>query len=63
MGMLARKECVMQEEKISKALNKYSQAIKEVDINLSVSGGNRGRGDEKQKCEITIFLYRQGLVS
>lgn len=55
--------CVIQEEKIAKALNKYGAAIKEVDINLSVSGGNRGKGDEKQKCEITIFLYRLGVVS
>lgn len=41
-------------------LARYAAAIKEVDINLSVS---KGKGEEKQKCELTVFLKRLGVVS
>jgi len=34
--------------------------VKEVDVNLSVS---KGKGEEKQKCEITVYMYRMGVVS
>ena len=53
---------MLQDQKISKALSKFARATKEVDVTLSVAGGNRGRGDEKQKCEITVFTLRNGVV-
>lgn len=48
-----------QEEKANKVLGRYASAIREVDINLSVS---KGKGDHKQKCELTVFLKRLGVV-
>ena len=41
-------------------LARYSSAIKEIDISLSVS---KGKGDDRQKCEFTVFLKRLGVVS
>lgn len=48
-----------QEEKVSKVLEKFAVSIKEVDVNLSVS---KGKGGEKHKCEITVFMLRMGVV-
>ena len=50
---------MLQEEKANKVLGRYGSAIKEVDINLSVS---KGKGDQKQKCELTVFTKRLGVV-
>jgi putative sigma-54 modulation protein len=47
------------EEKVSKVLEKFAVSIKEVDVNLSVS---KGKGGEKHKCEITVFMLRMGVV-
>lgn len=41
---------------------KYEAAIKEVDVSLSVSGGDSGKGPKKQKTEITIYTFRNGVV-
>jgi hypothetical protein len=42
---------------------KYEAAIKEVDVKLSVSGGDSGsKGPKKQKTEITIYTLRNGVV-
>ena len=50
---------VVQEEKVSKVLERFGTSIKEVDVNLSVS---KGKGGEKHKCEITVFMLRMGVV-
>ena len=49
-----------QEEKATKVLARYASAVREIDINLSVS---KGKGDDRQKCEFTVFLKRLGVVS
>ena len=41
---------------------KYEAAIKEVDVKLSVSGGDSGKGPKQQKTEITIYTLRNGVV-
>ncbi len=41
---------------------KYEAAIKEVDVKLSVSGGDSGKGPKQQKTEITIYTIRNGVV-
>ena len=40
-------------------LARYASAVREVDISLSVS---KGKGDDRQKCEFTVFLKRLGVV-
>ncbi|KAK9824515.1 hypothetical protein WJX72_011019 [[Myrmecia] bisecta] len=49
-------------DKLAKAVANYEGAIKEVDVRLSVSGGDRSKGDKKQKTEITIYTLRNGVV-
>jgi ribosome-associated translation inhibitor RaiA len=53
----------MQEEKVGKVVGKYESGIKEVDVRLSVSGGDVGKGPKQQKTEITIYTLRNGVVS
>ena len=53
----------MQNDKVGKVVVKYEAAIKEVDIRLSVSGGDSGsKGPKQQKTEITIYTLRNGVV-
>ena len=53
----------LQNEKVGKVVVKYEAAIKEVDVKLSVSGGDSGsKGPKKQKTEITIYTIRNGVV-
>lgn len=52
-----------QEEKVGKVVVKYEAAIKEVDVRLSVSGGDAGKGPKQQKTEITVYTLRNGIVS
>jgi len=48
---------------VGKVVVKYEAAIKEVDIRLSVSGGDSGsKGPKQQKTEITIYTLRNGVV-
>ncbi len=54
---------VEQEEKLGKVVVKYEAAIKEVDVRLSATGGDAGKGAKKQKTEITIYTLRNGIVS
>ena len=54
---------ILQNEKVGKVVVKYEAAIKEVDVKLSVSGGDSGsKGPKKQKTEITIYTIRNGVV-
>ncbi|GMH39232.1 hypothetical protein BSKO_07130 [Bryopsis sp. KO-2023] len=51
------------EQKISKAVEHYEQAVKEVDVNMSVRGGDTGtKGDKQQKIEVTVHTLRNGIV-
>ncbi len=52
----------MQNEKVVKAIAKFEAVVKEIDVNLSVAGGDRGLGARKQKTEITIYTHRLGVV-
>jgi len=53
----------LQNDKVGKVVVKYEAAIKEVDIRLSVSGGDSGsKGPKQQKTEITIYTLRNGVV-
>ncbi len=52
----------VQEDKVSRAIHNYAGQIKEVDVKLSVAGGDRGLGAKQQKTEITIYTLRSGVV-
>lgn len=52
----------LQNDKVGKVVVKYEAAIKEVDVKLSVSGGDSGKGPKQQKTEITIYTLRNGVV-
>eukprot|EP00884_Botryococcus_braunii_P020665 jgi/Botrbrau1/7282/Bobra.0318s0019.1 len=50
------------EDKVSRAIHNYANDIKEVDVTLSVAGGDRGHGAKQQKTDITIYTLRNGVV-
>jgi len=50
------------EEKITKALSHFEGQIKEVDVKLSVRGGDAGKGTKEQRTEITAYTLRHGVV-
>jgi ribosomal subunit interface protein len=50
------------QEKVGKAVKHFEGAVKEVDVALSVSGGDRGHGPQRQKTEITVYTLRNGVI-
>lgn len=44
------------------AVDHFESGVKEVDIKLSVCGGERGTGPKRQKAEITAYTLRNGAV-
>ncbi|KAA6428717.1 MAG: 30S ribosomal [Trebouxia sp. A1-2] len=50
------------EEKVGKAVSHFEGAVKEVDVTLSVSGGDAGHGKRRQRTEITLYTLRNGIV-
>lgn len=47
---------------MSRAVHKFEATVKEVDVRLSVSGGDAGRGPRAQKTEVTVYTLRNGVV-
>ena len=47
---------------VGKAVSHFEGAVKEVDIRLSVSGGDAGHGKRRQRTEITLYTLRNGIV-
>ena len=47
---------------MSRAVHKFEGAVKEVDVRLSVAGGDAGRGPRAQKTEVTVYTLRNGVV-
>lgn len=51
------------EKKIAKAVEHFESQVKEVDVSLSVRGGDTGtKGVREQKSEVTVHTLRNGSV-
>ena len=47
---------------VGKAVSHFEGAIKQVDVRLSVGGGDAGHGKKRQRTELTVFTLRNGIV-
>lgn len=50
------------QEKVGSAIHHFAPVVKEVDVRISLQGGELGKGPPIRRCEVTIFTKKHGVV-